>query len=231
MAAHPDGLAAHRPISDSASIGHVHEGLEVGGRPDYDGAADFRASDADRQAFKESYRDYDTDAQFVEDLKADSPVHRNIATEELTAIRGYTGDEFYRQMNHGIRDGDAALLERFDPHIRTITSGLNQLPAYEGVVGRGITITDPHQLQNIVDRYEPGAMIREPSFVSTDTRASFPGNIQFEIHSQTGRDISSLSRYAGTESEVLFPPGSKFYVDERWFDPSANTWYVRLIQE
>jgi len=133
-------------------------------------------------------------------------------------------------MNQGMREGDSALLERYDPHIRTITSGLDQLPAYEGVVGRGITINDPAVLQNLVNRYEPGQIVREPSFVSTDTRASFPGNVQFEIVSRAGRDVSDLSRYASTETEVLFAPGSSFQVLERTFDRSTQTWYIRMVQ-
>ena len=147
---------------------------DTGDRSDYDRAPDFRATDADRQAFREAYSEYAEDARFIEDIKARDPAYQGIPTEDLAAIRGYTGDEFYRQMNQGMREGDSALLERYDPHIRTITSGLDQLPAYEGVVGRGITINDPAVLQNLVNRYEPGQIVREPSFVSTDTRASLP---------------------------------------------------------
>jgi hypothetical protein len=201
-----------------------------GDRSDYDRAPDFRATDADRQAFREAYSEYAEDARFIEDIKARDPAYQGIPTEDLAAIRGYTGDEFYRQMNQGMREGDLALLERYDPHIRTITSGLDKLPAYEGVVGRGITINDPAVLQNLVNRYEPGQIVREPSFVSTDTRAYFPGNVQFEIVSRAGRDVSDLSRHASTETEVLFAPGSSFQVLERTFDRSTQTWYIRMVQ-
>jgi NAD:arginine ADP-ribosyltransferase len=136
-------------------------------------------------------------------------------------------------MNEAMRAGDPALLQQYDSHIRTLTSGLNQLPAaykYEGVVGRGIEV-DPAGLENVRNRYQVGEVVREPSFVSTDTLAAFRGNVQFEIYSRAGRNIREFSHVPGEESEVLFPPGSTFRVLERTFDPASGTWYIRMLQD
>lgn len=132
-------------------------------------------------------------------------------------------------MNTALRSRDVDAINKYDAHARAVTSGLNQLRPYEGSVGRGIQINDPAELQAAVDRYRPGETVQERAFVSTDTRASFPGNVQFDIYSRTGRDISELSRYAGTEAEVLFPPGTKFQVLSRRFDLDTGAWHIELV--
>jgi hypothetical protein len=209
-----------------------HRSLSTTGdtpRTDYDANPDFKVSAVDRDTFHNSYAGYAADAAFVRDLQAHNPTLSGLTEEELVAIRGYTSDEFCAPMNEGLRKGDVGLLQQYDSHIRTLVSGLNQLPPHEGVVGRGLTV-EPAKLQDLVNRYEPGQVVREPSFLGADTRAEFPGNVQFEIYSRTGRNIGELSHFPGSESEVLFPPGSTFRVLERSFDSTSGTWYIRMLQ-
>ncbi len=80
-------------------------------------------------------------------------------------------------MNQGMREGDSALLERYDPHIRTITSGLDQLPAYEGVVGRGITINDPAVLQNLEGYAKPSLKKCRPIAARNEDKKVFSGRL------------------------------------------------------
>lgn len=194
--------------------------------PDYSGDPNYRSTDADRDAFRNNYANYDDHVAAVRDAQARNPGLRTIPEEDLVAIRGYTTDDFYGDINRGMRSDDPVALARYDAHIRAISSGLNQLPEYNGMVGRGITISDPAVLNDVLNRYEPGQIVQERAFVSTDTSASFPGNLQFEINSRTGRDIKDLSIYNSTESEVLFAPGSKFKVLSKTYDSSTGTWHI-----
>lgn len=195
--------------------------------PPYSGNPAFRSSDADRAAFRSRYANYDDQAADVRDIVAKHPELQGIPEEDLVGIRGYTSNDYYRDMNAAMRTGDPAGLATYDPHIRTATSGLNQLPPYKGEVGRGINPPDPDA---VATRYEPGTTVTENQFTSTDTRAAFPGSVQFTIDSKTGRDIKDLSEFggAGPESEVLFPPGTQFNVVSRTQDPSSGQWHIHL---
>lgn len=195
--------------------------------PPYSGDPAFRSSDADRAAFRSQYSNYDDEAAAVRGIVANHPELQGIPEEDLVGIRGYTTNDYYGNMNEAMRNGDPAGLSTYDPHIRTATSGLNQLPPYRGEVGRGINPPDPDA---VAARYEPGKTVTEDQFTSTDTRQAFPGNVQFTIDSKAGKDISNLSVYGGVgpESEVLFPPGSQFNVVSRTQDPSTGQWHIHL---
>lgn len=193
----------------------------------YAGNPDFRSSEEDRAAFRSQYGNYDTQAAAVRDVVAQHPELQGIPEEDLVGVRGYTTNDYYKPMNAALRDGDPAGLATYDPHIRTGTSGLNQLPQYEGAVSRGINPADPAA---VASHYEPGTTVTENPFTSTDTRQAFPGSVQFNIQSHTGRDVSNLSEFggAGPESEVLFPPGTKFNVLSRTYDSTSGQWTIGL---
>lgn len=48
---------------------------------------------------------------------------KDIATEDLVAIKGYTFDD-YRILNNALRTGDKAELKRLDSYIKVAESGL-----------------------------------------------------------------------------------------------------------
>ena len=94
-------------------------------------------------------------------------------------------------------------------------------------MSRGIQVGG-QKLTDLINRYEPGAVVEEPAFFSTDRIKSFPGNVQFEVESVTGRDIRSLSTHSAGEAEVLFPPGTKFEVMNRSYDSTSHQWWIKL---
>jgi NAD:arginine ADP-ribosyltransferase len=192
---------------------------------DFSGNPDFRSTPEDRAKFASEYGGYADDEEYVNDLKAANPDHpiSKIPTEDLVAVRGYTGDEFYSQMNKALRTGDTAGLQQYDSHIRATTSGLNQLEPTTGTFHRGMNI-DPANMDGVLSKYEPGQQVTEPYFMSTGK--PFPGNVQFEVQSATGRDVSYLSHYPN-ESEVLFPPGSNFRVDSK-VEVSPGNWKISM---
>ena len=189
----------------------------------YSGNSGFRSSDADRANFKSDYPDYKDDEDFVNKLVAKNPSLKGIPTEDLVAVRGYTGDDFYGQMNKALRTGDAAGLKTYDPHIRTTTSGLNQLPKTPGEFYRGMNIPAGN-VGDVLSKYEPGQVVTEPHFLSTGK--PFGGNVQYVVQSTTGRDVSALSHYPN-ESEVLFPPGSQFKVNSK-IETSPGQWTINM---
>ncbi|OXM66396.1 putative T7SS-secreted protein [Amycolatopsis vastitatis] len=217
--AHPDDAptSSHSPAPASEPVPP----------PDYGGDPHFRTTDADHAALRDAYPDYHLRAQEVQKIVAEHPELAGIPEADLVGVRGYTSNSFYEEMNKGLREGDPALIDRYDAHARSVTSGLNQMPTYEGEVSRGIQVTG-QKLADLIDRYEPGAVVEEPAFFSTDRIKSFPGNVQFEVESVTGRDIRNLSTHSGGEAEVLFPPGTKFQVKERQFDEALQQWLVKL---
>lgn len=193
--------------------------------PNYSGNQDFRSTAEDRANFKANYHGYADDEEYVNALKAANPDHpiAKIPTEDLVAVRGYTGDEFYSPMNKALRTGDTAGLAQYDSHIRATTSGLNQLEPTAGTFHRGMNI-DPAHMDDVLSKYEPGQEVTEPYFMSTGK--PFPGNVQYEVQSATGRDVSYLSHYP-KESEVLFPPGSRFRVDSK-IEESPGNWKIKM---
>lgn len=189
----------------------------------YSGNPNFRASDADRAKFKSEYSEYADDAEFVKNLKTSRPDLKSIPDEDLVAVRGYTGDEYYSQMNKALRTNDTAGLQTYDSHIRATTSGLNQLPKTTGEFYRGMTIP-PGGVGDVLSKYEPGKVVTEPHFLSTGN--PFGGNIQYVVQSSTGRDVSYLSHYPH-EAEVLFPPGSQFRVDSK-IEKTPGNWEIKM---
>lgn len=92
-------------------------------------------------------------------------------------------------------------------------------------------ILPPEALAN----YQPGTVVTESAFTSTSTNpavaqsATFSGNTEFRIMSSSGRDVSSVSRYAN-EQEILFPPGTQFYITNRTVDPQTGRTIIEMIQ-
>lgn len=147
--------------------------------------------------------------------------------DDHSALGDYTGLG-YRDLNNALRTDvlDASQQARVD----AVTRALEKLPPYEGPVIRGTNVP-----ADVLDRYVPGQVITEPAFTSTTTlRAvaegpAFAGNAEFRIFSTTGRDVSSFSTYPG-EQEILFPPGTKFYVVSKTVDPQTGRTIIEMIE-
>jgi hypothetical protein len=199
------------------------------GGADYSGNPNFRSTPEDRANFKNNYAGYADDEAFVKAKVAASPADsplRNIPTEDLVAVRGYTGDEYYSEMNKALRTGDPAELAKYDAHIRVTTSGLNQLPTTAGEFYRGMNIPSG-SVDGVVGKYEPGQVVTEPHFLSTGN--AFSGNVQYTVQSTTGHDVSFLSHYPH-ESEVLFPPGSQFQVNSK-IEPTPGNVQINMTDK
>ncbi len=225
------------PLDDTATPDDLHQDHEHPGSgdvppsdpvplPDYSGDPNFRRQ-MEIMPRSVSVSGLHLRAQEIQKIVADHPELSGIPEADLVSIRGYTSNSFYEDMNKGLREGDPELIDRYDAHSRSLTSGLNQMSGYEGNVSRGIHLTG-EKLFDVINRYEPGTVVEEPAFFSTDRIKSFPGNVQFEVESVTGRDVQSLSTHSDSEAEVLFPPGTKFKVLNRAYDSASEQWWIKL---
>lgn len=199
------------------------------GRPWF-GNTGFTSSQADRDKYAAEYPEYGYhENELKNDVLPHHPELAGMPIGDLVGVRGYTTNDYYSQVNTALRNGDQATVDRYDAHIRTAVSGLNQLPSYNGDVARGITIPDS-AVPGVLDRYRPGETVTENAFTSSSVASSganFPGNVVFHMHSVNGRDVANASEYP-TESEVLFAPGTRFDVTDRYNDPATNTWHIHM---
>lgn len=147
--------------------------------------------------------------------------------DDLSAMDDYTGLG-YRDLNDALRGNavEASQLAR----IEAIKTALQKLPPYHGPVVRGTDLPP-----EVLAQYRPGEVITEKAFLSTSTNpavarsTAFSGNVEFRIFSKTGRDISSVSLFPG-EREILFAPGSHFYVAGKTIDPVTGRIIIEMIE-
>lgn len=120
-------------------------------------------------------------------------------------------------------------------HIALAVSGLRKLEPYQGNVWRGYqsgkNFNDAIGFVNWKYRkpFEDKTPIIEKGFLSTSyvKASAWPGNVQYEIKSITGVKVDPFA-FHQEEKEVLFAPGSKFYVTNIVEDQANETVYVYL---
>lgn len=149
----------------------------------------------------------------------ESQLHPELTEAEHAALRLYTDPDadIYTDLNNRLRQG----LELSPEQQRiadTISTALSKLPMHEGTVWRATSLAPED-----IGRYVKGATVTEPPFTSTsrDPNRTFTGNVEFVLHSRTGRDISGFSARP-RELEVLFGRDTTFEVRGIVHDPNAG---------
>lgn len=163
----------------------------------------------------------------ADDGSADPNAHVPLNSDHLGALADYTGSG-YIDLNDALRNGtvDASQAVRVD----AINAALEKLPAYEGPVIRGTNIPT-----EVLARYQPDSVITELGFVSTTMSPAvaqsptFAGNVEFQIMSTSGRDISLFSLFP-EEREILFPSGTQFYVVDKVVDPLTGKTIIEMVE-
>jgi hypothetical protein len=151
----------------------------------------------------------------------------HLDSDDLGALADYTGPG-YLDLNNALRGGEVDASQQ--ARIEAVKTALAKLPPYEGPVIRGTNLPP-----EVLARYRPGELITEDAFLSTTTNAgvarspTFAGNVEFRILSKSGRDISPFSVFPG-EREILFPPGTKFYVSSKRIDPLTGRTIIRMVE-
>ena len=135
----------------------------------------------------------------------------NLSQAERAAINMYSARD-YEAINPALRD------DKMTPELQSLTNtlnrGLDKLKPYEGVVYRGVETMPQDALQRYIDAYNTKGVVAEKAFTSTsmDRDKAFAGNLEFEIISKTGREITPIAKFGETEREVLFKSGLEFRV-------------------
>jgi hypothetical protein len=180
-----------------------------------------------RQQFKQIFGEtrYNEYVEKVEQAKMSRPELKDIATEDLVAIKGYTSSD-YQKLNDALRSKDATELNAVEPYITVAESGLSQLPNFEGVVYRGI---DMNKIPNLSEKYKIGNVVTEEAFTSSSTikRGAFKRDTLITITSQTGKDVSILSDFP-KQKEILFKPNTKFRVLEVTINEKTGKRYISM---
>lgn len=154
-----------------------------------------------------------------------SPVTR-LTSEDLFALADDTGSG-YQELNTALRSG--ALESSHQTRISALMKALDKLPPHNGLVVRGTNLP-----ADVLARYQSGGIITEEVFISTTTNPAvaaspvFAGNVEFRILSISGRDVSSVSMYP-EEQEILFPPGTQFYIASKTLDPETGRTIIEMI--
>lgn len=192
----------------------------------------YQSSGKTQDDFAHEYGNYWPNRDHVKyNVRPYHPEYDKIDTADLVGVRGYTTNDYYKKVNTALRTGDGKTVYQYEPHIKTAVSGLNQMPRYNGETVRKIQLDNKQDLNNVLNKYKPGRTVQEDTFVSTTMGKtnSFPGNVVMHINSRTGHPIANLSKYP-TEGEVLFGPGTKFNVNDRWYDQKSNAWHINMTE-
>lgn len=180
-----------------------------------------------RQQFRQIFTEqrYNEYANKVEAAKMKMPEIKDIPTEDLVAIKGYTSED-YEMLNPALRNSDEKELNRLNPYIKVAESGLSQLPSYKGIIYRGV---DLDKYPELVRKYNVGEVITEKAFTSSSIvkERAFNKDTLMIIESKTGKDVSFLSDYPD-EKEILFKPGTRFEVEKVYRDRETGKRVIRL---
>lgn len=136
-------------------------------------------------------------------LKSVGPDYKNLSVTEAALVSMYSGS-YYREVNNQLRSG--LMTEKQYRFAMQLNDALSKIAPKPGVTRRGANLS-PQDIQ----KYKPGMIIEERGFTSSSKGSGFGGNVKYEIHGKTGRDIQPLSFYPG-EAEVLFRAGTRFKV-------------------
>lgn len=150
--------------------------------------------------------------QAINAIRAANPQFSSLTNEELVAIRAYTRED-WAAINLSLRDASGGGSP--GGMAKSVISGLNKLPGYNGKLVR----SESWAIDQAVARYAEGKPFVPEGLLSTSNAgavAQREGNIALTIKAigKQGKDISKISAKAGQESEILFPPGSKFIVEK-----------------
>ncbi|RJQ70558.1 hypothetical protein D5S17_28940 [Pseudonocardiaceae bacterium YIM PH 21723] len=205
--------------------GPVHEAPEAHQGGD---KAPAGASDEARQAYQDKYG-VDQDA-LDRAHRMNPDMVKGMTNEDILAGARYTDTECV-DLNDALRSNDPAKMAEQQPFADNLNSMLDKLPNHEGPVRRGITV-EGADLRDVLQRYEPGTTIKEPGFTSTAPgHAGFGGNVEFQIYSRTGKDISEFPSRMMYEEEVLFGSGTNFKVLGRDYDSATKKWIISLDEK
>ena len=155
--------------------------------------------------------------------------------------KGATSREINRRLRNGTADEYVGVASQL------ISQALKKLPAYEGMVYRGETMS----MKKLQERFlnHIGEVVSDKGFISSslymDTPKKFISHdgipkshkrVVFEIQSKNGRNISKISEFNGifnpeNQHEVLFDKRTKFLVVPDYKIDDDGFYRIKLIEQ
>ncbi|RSM66383.1 NAD:arginine ADP-ribosyltransferase with a RelA/SpoT domain protein [Amycolatopsis sp. WAC 01376] len=149
----------------------------------------------------------------------EDPRVKEMSDQGAYAVHSYTRTDMAERITHAQRHGGAEL-DALRPHIEAITSGLNEMPAYEGLVSRRVNFNgNESAIRSFLEAHARGQVIVDPQMLSTSRvtpehpRSNFPGEVEMRIQSKTGRHIEDLASIKD-EREVLMKSATQLRVTD-----------------
>lgn len=134
-----------------------------------------------------------------------------LEARDIYAIDEYKSSRSYR-INAGLR-GEVPLSNEDMDMVQDIDRAIYKLPKYEGTVYRSLRSEEMVNADAFFAAHEENAIVVYPAYSSSSTSVYDESmDIQMVIQSKKGRDMRI---YNPSEQEILFPRGSKFYVEKR----------------
>lgn len=124
---------------------------------------------------------------------------------------------WFQQINQALRSGNEEDLQRLQPMIAAMRSGLEKLSPFEGTVYRGVKERGfQGDFSKWIDGLQAGVVIDEPGFMgaSLAVEQSLRGRVKLIIMGKNGRDISALSNKP-EQQEILYLPSTHILILRR----------------
>ncbi|KFZ83541.1 NAD:arginine ADP-ribosyltransferase [Amycolatopsis sp. MJM2582] len=149
----------------------------------------------------------------------EDPRVKQMSDQGAYAVHSYTRTDMAERITHAQRHGGPEL-DALRPHIEAITSGLNEMPAYEGLVSRRVNFNgNESAIRAFLEAHAKGQVMVDPQMLSTSRvtpdhpRSTFPGEVEMRIQSKTGRHIEDLASKKD-EREVLMKSATQLRVTD-----------------
>ena len=158
-----------------------------------------------------------------------------LSEAEHKAIYLYTSST-YERLNEVIGGWASSVasqteLDLLRNYERLMNKGLSKLPSQVGTLRRDVGYSAA-----TLDKYVAGATIAEGHFASSTTKIAGVGTferssntiIYFKTKSSEAHQINDISRYKGSENEVLVKSGQTFKVNSKAYDDKLKKWIIHL---
>lgn len=207
--------------------GPTHRRTAEANPPDYSDPR-YRATKEDQQRLFDKYDPSAHESRLISEARGRAAGRGSSADDAgILASRKMLDVNTNGPVQKALRNGDQAALKEHDALIRNHVDTVARARRHHGKTYRGIELHGK-ELHDMLEQLKTGHF-KDPAFVSSDKAAGHPGNVQFEISSNTGHDVSWLRPGTAGDQEVIHLPNTPFQVDKiEPVDLKNNRWKIHL---
>ncbi|MER7452678.1 hypothetical protein ABTW96_20580 [Nocardia beijingensis] len=154
--------------------------------------------------------------------------------DDFVELDRYLCSEDYREIQAALRNKHNAPLS--PDHQETVDGAvraLQRVPKFQGSVVRHVNSLPPE----VLERYQKGNTVTEEAFTSTTRNPNgvpihkVRADVEMRIESKTGSDMRYIPLVIKGDDEVLFPPGTRFHVTDRYFDEKSGLTVIKMVEK